>query len=56
MKKSQLEGINLNNIMNLNGIENNKNNKQLKRDLTNYHLAFNNYNFESTKSNLVKTL
>ena len=42
--------------MNLNGIENNKNYKHLKRGLNNYHLAFNNYNFESTKNNLFKTL
>ena len=57
LDKSNLEGINMNNINNLNGIGNNKiNNIHLKRDLTNYQLAFNNYNFESTKNNPVKAL
>ena len=56
MEKSHLEGINVNNITNLNGIGNNKINMHLKRDLTNYQLAFNNYNFESTKNNPVKAL
>ena len=57
LDKSNLEGINMNNINNLNGIGNNKiNNIHLKRDLTNYQLAFNNYNFESTKINPVKAL
>ena len=56
LEKSHLEGINVNNITNLNGIGNNKINMHLKRDLTNYQLAFNNYNFESTKNNPVKAL
>ena len=56
LEKNHLEGINVNNITNLNGKGYNKINMHLKHDLTNYQLAFNNYNFESTKNNPVKAL
>ena len=55
-EKDSLDKINIQNINNLSGIGNNKNNIHLKRDLTNYHLPFNNFNFESTKNNPVKAL
>ena len=58
LEKNSLDkmNMNMNNLNDLNGIGNNKINMHLKRDLTNYQLPFNNYNFESTKNNPIKAL
>ena len=58
LEKNSLDkmSMNMNNLNDLNGIGNNKINMHLKRDLTNYQLPFNNYNFESTKNNPIKAL
>ena len=56
LDKNSLDRMNMNNLNDLNGIGNNKINMHLKRDLTNYQLPFNNYNFESTKNNPIKAL